>query len=491
MLRLRPASSKKNALSRALLETIELLRPAFADERVYTRVRQLMFASLATGQRHTISAVIEAAGRAQLDWSGDYRVFSRDSWTAAELFGCLLPQVVSLQPSVGTVCAALDDTNIKKTGTHIPGVAYRRDPMSPAFHTNLVRAQRFVQTSMLVPLQTGPSGARAIPIGFDHAPSARKLPRNASDVEKREHRKVQEEHALSRYAIASIGRLRKTLDTSGSPDKKLLMTVDGSYTNRKVIRGLPERTHIIGRIRKDAALHQLPGNSFRRGRPLSYGDPLTPEGVRQDESIPWKSVKVFAAGKTHDCDIKEITPVLWRKTGPDRPQRLIVVRPLAYRKSNKSCLLYRQPAYLITTDLETPLPELLQAFFWRWDIEVNHRDEKQLLGVGHAQVRCPRSAERAPAFAVICYSALLIAAARAFGLAGTAPVVEQPKWRREKSTKTTRLSTQQLLRRFAMENEQSPIAALNFSDFAPNVARSTKSPKLSVSFSDALKIAFT
>jgi hypothetical protein len=491
LLRLPAARSKKNALSLALLETIEGLRPAFADARVYARVRQLMFASLATRDRHTISAVIEAAGRSQLDWSGDYRVFSRDSWTVAGLFGCLLPQVVSLQPSTGTVCAALDDTNIKKTGTHIPGVAYRRDPMSPPFHTNFVRAQRFVQTSLLVPFQAGPSGARAIPVGFDHAPSARKIAHNLSDVEKREHRKLQEQHSLSHYAIASIEGLRNALDAAGSIDRKLLITVDGSYTNQNVIRALPDRTQLIGRIRKDAVLHQPPVNSSATGRPASYGAELTPEGVRQDLSIPWKSVKVFAAGRIHDCEVKEITPLLWRKTGPALRQRLIVVRPLSYRKTKNSRLLYRQPAYLITNDLDTPLAELLQAYFWRWDIEVNHRDEKQLIGVGQAQVRCPRAAERAPAFAVACYSALLIAAARAFGVAGTAPVVEQPKWRRRTSKKIARLSTHQLLRRLALEHEQSPISTLNFSNFAPNVARSLKSPKLSVSFSDAIKIAFS
>ncbi|MCH8541897.1 MAG: hypothetical protein LAT58_14175, partial [Opitutales bacterium] len=48
---------------------------------------------------------------------------------------------------------------------------------------------------------------------------------------------------------------------------------------------------------------------------------------------------------------------------------------------------YTQPAYLICTDPELPIEELLQQYIWRWDIEVNHRDEKTILGVGQAQVR--------------------------------------------------------------------------------------------------------
>ena len=45
-------------------------------------------------------------------------------------------------------------------------------------------------------------------------------------------------------------------------------------------------------------------------------------------------------------------------------------------------LLYRQPAYLICTHPDQPVQELLQSYLWRWDIEVNHRDEKQIIGRG-------------------------------------------------------------------------------------------------------------
>jgi hypothetical protein len=45
-------------------------------------------------------------------------------------------------------------------------------------------------------------------------------------------------------------------------------------------------------------------------------------------------------------------------------------------------LLYRQPAYLLCTDPQMALQEFLQLFLWRWDIEVNFRNEKTLLGVG-------------------------------------------------------------------------------------------------------------
>ncbi len=485
-----PVSRKKNALDQALLATVEHLRPAFEDSRVFERFRRLVFGMLTAEDRRTITALLEATGKSQCDWSADYRVFSRDRWSPTDVFGCLVPSVLALQTSSTRIVASLDDTNIRKSGIHIPGVAYRRDPMSPPFRPNFIRGQRFIQTSVVVAFGPGPAACRAIPVGFDHAPSAAKLIRNPTDDDKRLHREQVRQLALTTYGSLAIDRLRATLDSSGANQKQLLVAVDGSYTNQRVLKNLPDRTDLIGRIRKDAVLHHLPSSTDKRGRPQSYGTELTPEQVRQDQARPWESISVFGAGRVHQCDIKEVHPLLWRKTGPQQRLRLIVIRPLAYRRSKQSRLLYRQPAYLITTDLDTPVEELVQAYFWRWDIEVNHRDEKQLIGVGDAQVRSPQSAERVPAFAVACYSMLLISAAKAFGIAAAAPVVEQPKWLAGSSRKPTRLSTRQLLRRLKNERHLAPHDLPNFDHFAPRLAHSMKLPKNALTLDQAINLVY-
>jgi hypothetical protein len=48
-------------------------------------------------------------------------------------------------------------------------------------------------------------------------------------------------------------------------------------------------------------------------------------------------------------------------------------------------LSYSQPAYLITTDLNTSSQELIQGYLNRWQIEVMHRELKQDVGVGEMQ----------------------------------------------------------------------------------------------------------
>jgi hypothetical protein len=397
--------------------------------------------------------------------------------------------MVDLYPdSTMPLIASIDDTNLRKTGTRVPGVSYRRDPMSPPFQANLIRAQRFVQASLIIPFQSGPSACRAIPVAFDHAPSGPKPRAKATEQERRACRLEQKEKTLSSWGVKTIKRLRGDLDQAGATNR-LLLSGDGSYTNRTILQQLPERTDFIGRLRKDAVLHALPTSQPGRGRPRLYGERLsTPEQIRQDESIPWKSIRVFAAGREHQTEIKEVTPILWRKAGVDLPLRLIIIRPLAYRRSQKQRVRYRDPAYLITTNLTLPVDQIVQAYLWRWDIEVNHRDEKQLIGVGQAQVRSQKSAERVPAFAVATYSMLLIAAAHAFGLDASDPVQPLPKWLSPSAQRQIRIPTTQLLGKLRSELMASRmnLTLPNFDHFASRFDPYTTSLKGAKSNPDTL-----
>jgi hypothetical protein len=122
--------------------------------------------------------------------------------------------------------------------------------------------------------------------------------------------------------------------------------------------------------------------------------------------------------------------VYWQRGGARRPLRLFVVAPTPYRKRLSARLYYRQPAYLLTTDLRRAARALLQIYFDRWQIEVNHREEKDTLGVGQAQLWNPIAVPKQPVLAVAAYSALLLAALRTFGAARGTAYAPLPKWRR-------------------------------------------------------------
>jgi hypothetical protein len=155
--------------------------------------------------------------------------------------------------------------------------------------------------------------------------------------------------------------------------------------------------------------------------------------------------------------------------------RLVVIRPVGFRPRKGARTAYTQPAYLICTDPALPVREVLQEYVWRWDIEINHRDEKTILGVGQAQVRNPESAESIPASAVAAYAMLHIAAIKAYGKGGKPAVIPEAKWRRPH--KKIRPSTQDLINELRRELWSKAIRHDHLTDFMNAAARRAKPQK--------------
>ncbi len=393
---------------------LNLCSKAFKQKRTAERVRQLSYGVLSCLGKHTVTGMLTASGQQFLDWSSAYRIFGSGRLDIEKLFETSTKIVLEERSAKQMLIAHMDDTIIKKTGKTIPGTAWRRDPLGPAFHTNFIWGQRFLQLSMtLAPLETN-CQSRAIPVDFHHCPTVKKLKKQASEEEVTNFNVAQKMAKLSYQGSLRIKALRERLDQQGAANQQLILGVDGSYTNETILKSLPSRVTLIGRIRKDTKLNSLPQDLKPTGRKKVYGDRLpTPEQIRQDDKIPWQTAQAWAAGKTHEFKVKVIKDLKWRSAGEQHNLQLIVIRPLGYRLTKQSKILYRQPAYLICTDSKLEIEKLLQAYLWRWEIEVNFRDEKTILGCGQAQVRNPESAKNIPAFTVAMYAFILLAAHRA------------------------------------------------------------------------------
>ena len=433
-----------------LLETfnnlLEQWRPVFSQDRTFDRVRRLTFGFLACLRVHLTSSAICASGRQFQDWSADYRVWSRSPWEPRQLFDVVLDHLSGLAPSKDSpIFAAIDDTVLKKTGRRIPGVKILRDPLSPAFRVNFCWGLRFVQISALVSPSDVAGPARALPVRFEFAPPASKPKKNAPQTEWDTYKEEKKQRTLSLVGVAAITSLRASLDERPETrNRQLVISGDGSYTNRPVLGNLPERTTFIGRLRKDAKLHYAlpPSVNKSPGRPRRYGpEAPTPEQILKDDSQPVIHVKCFAAGQMRDIPVKVLRNVYWRRAGVDKPLLVVIIKPLGYRLRKGSKLLYRSPAFLVCTDPDMDLATLLQAYIHRWEIECNHRDEKSLLGVADGQVWNPNSVRRLPPLQVAGYSLLLLASILSSGFQRTEEYLPLPKWRR----KSIRPSTLDLL----------------------------------------------
>ena len=451
--------------------------PAFSQQRLAERAEALSLSSLLCLGRHTVTGLLTTCGQEFQDWSADYRLFSQHRLPCAEIFSVIRRSLLRQLPSHAPLCVALDDTLLRKTGLRIPGVAWRRDPLGPHFQTNFVRAQRVLQLSAGMPLPA--DCHRMVPIGFVHAPTPLKPSSKASQEEWRQYREEARQARLSLRAAQQIVSLRQSLDAEpGGADRSLHLVVDGGYTNATVLKALPANTTLIGRIRNDAKLYFLPPQSQgakKRGRPRHYGAQApTPEQLRLDDSAPWREISVSIAGVTHRMRIKVLPNLQWRTAGLRHTLQLVVIAPLGYRLRRGSKLLYRKPAFLICTDPQLDLHTLLQEYVQRWNIEVNFREEKTLLGVGQAQVRNPESVQDVPALQVASYAMLLLAM-NGDPRAPHGASLPSPKW--TASQAPARQSTQKAVHQLRAELWGRALGLTNFSDLltcTPPVAKPQK-----------------
>jgi hypothetical protein len=427
-----------------LRDLLTLAALALTDPRPRGKFVALALGLLCGPKPKTITSALDWLDQDQKDWSADYRLFSQAQWEAQAAFAPVFTQALA-HPSCGRqrVYTGQDDTLVRKTGRKIPGVTYARDPLSPPFQVNLVLGQRFVQTALLLQ-PGGPTHPwRALPVSFSHAPTP-KIPKHASAEEQAALKEVRKQYRLSRVALEQLHGCRAHLDRQpGGRQRWLIDVVDGSYANRTFFQGLPERTDVVARVRKDAKFRAFLPPDQRHGA-RKYGPPVpTPLESLRDPNLAWQSTEVLVAGQIRTLRYKERSGLCWPKVAQTRPLRLILIQAAGYRLRKGSRLLYREPAFLITTDLTTPAEELIAAYLARWEVEVNFRDEKTLLGVGQAQVRNEQAVARAPAFLVAAYAMLLWSNIRVFGDRRTQDFEQLPAWRR---TEPARPSTRDLIR---------------------------------------------
>jgi hypothetical protein len=412
----------------AFLRIVSAWRTVFPQQRTYRRAVQHGLGTLACLGRRCLSRIIWTNGGQQQSWSGHYFLYSRCQWDPQRLFDPILRQALAWCPG-RLVGMAVDDTRLRKSGRLIPGASYQRDPLSPPFHTNFMLGLRFLQTSLLLPLHRGGNTAcRALPVRFEEVPVVKKPGKRAAPGDWKAFYRARKLHNLSARFVQTMPVLRTALDEAGGQNKHLALAVDGSFCNRTVFAASVPGVELIARARKDAVLClPAPVGSGRFYAAAKF----TPEQLRKDDTIPWKTTKLFYGGKRRSIRYKEVPDVLWQGGAKRRRLRLFAIAPTPYRKRQSSRLYYRDPAYLLTTVLHGQAHALLQIYFDRWQIEVNHREEKDTLGVGQAQLWNPLSVPKQPAFAVAAYSALLLAGLQAFGPARGPAFAQLPKWRRK------------------------------------------------------------
>jgi len=260
----------------------------------YRRAVGHALGSLACLGRRCLSRIIWTNGAQHRSWSGHYFLYSRCQWDPQQLFVPILRRALTWCPG-RMVGMAVDDTRLRKSGRLIPGASYQRDPLSPPFHTNFMLGLRFLQTSLLVPLHRGGNAAcRALPVRFEEVSVVKKPGKRATPEAWQLFHRARKLHNLSARLVQTMSRLRAALDAAGGRNKLLVLAVDGSFCSRTVFAARVAGVELTTRTRKDAVLC-FPAAS---GSHRFYGAAkFTPEQVRKDDAIAWRTAKLFYGGK--------------------------------------------------------------------------------------------------------------------------------------------------------------------------------------------------
>jgi len=127
-----------------------------------------------------------------------------------------------------------------------------------------------------------------------------------------------------------MAELRATFDHAGAPQKVLVIVGDGSFCNRTVLSGIPDRV-VSDRAYPQRCQPVLP--CTRRGPPLLFQRQVHfPIRCASTKTISWQTTKIFYGGKRRKVRYKEVTGVLWQGGARKRPLRLFVLAATPYRK---------------------------------------------------------------------------------------------------------------------------------------------------------------
>jgi hypothetical protein len=183
------------------------------------------------------------------------------------------------------------------------------------------------------------------------------------------------------------------------PEASFILCADGAYATLAGAR--LERTTIISRMRRDAALYlAAPSKTGQRGRPRTKGKRLCTPKVRSTQLR--RKDFTLATCEFRGQRVEKLlwsTDVLWHRVSPTALVRLVIVRdPLGHEPDD----------YFFTTDLTMSAIEVVAIYAGRWGIEIAYRDVKQIVRGHQPQSWKDQGPERAAGLSFWLYSAVWV-----------------------------------------------------------------------------------
>jgi hypothetical protein len=304
------------------------------------RLPILLLGILFAQGRRTVSSWLRAAGVSD-DFADYYYFIGSIGRKAKPLATRLAVLVLRHLPLPERVLVALDDSPTKRYGPKVQGADLHRNPTPGPADQKYLYGHIWVTVALVVRHRLW--GAIGLPLRAMLYVRQRTI----ASIPKKYRWPFQTKLQL---AAKLIGWLAPILHAAG---KRVWAVVDGGYAKRPFLKPAAEAgVVVVGRLRKDAALRDLPpklkkGQRRPRGRPRKYGKNRISLAKRAGHKSGWQTIE---------------------------------------------CQLYRENATTTyKTFLATYVPagvrEILEAYADRAAIEQDFHDLKEVWGTGQQQVR--------------------------------------------------------------------------------------------------------
>jgi len=330
------------------------------------RLPVLMTGILLAAGRRTVTTWLRAAGVSD-DFQDYYYLLTRVGRKSESLATRLVALLLRTLPLPERVLLVIDDSPTKRYGPKVEGADVHHNPTPGPADQPFLYGHVWVTISLA--LRHPEWGPLALPLRamlyvrrktMPTIPKSRRWQRFATKLQ---------------LAARLVEWIVPILKTAG---KTVWIVIDGGYTKRPFLkRALKTGVTIVGRLRKDAALRDVPpklkkGQRRGRGRPRTYGKNKLSLAKRAGQKGGWQTVDCTVYGQAVTKTYKTFLATYGPVGG--------LIRVVLVKEDHGWFAFF-------CTDLNAHVQEILEAFADRATIEQDFHDVKEVWGSGQQQVR--------------------------------------------------------------------------------------------------------
>ena len=329
------------------------------------RLPVLLVGILFAHGRRTVTTWLRAAGVSP-DFQDYYYFLAALGHKTKSVATPLLLLVLRTLPLPDRLLAVIDDTPTKRYGPHVEGADIHHNPTPGPADQKYLYGHIWVTLSLAVRHpRFGPLALPLLAMLYVRRQTMARIPKWRGWT-------FATKLVLAARLVEWIAPIVK------QAGKTLWIAVDGGYVKAPFLRrALRAGVTVIGRLRKDAALRDLPrklrrGQRRGRGRPRKYGKNRISLAKRAAHCQGWETAKCTVYGKT----VAKVYKTFLATYPPVGGLIRVVI------------VLEDHDWYpFFSTDPNATAVEIIEAFADRATIEQDFHDVKEVWGAGQQQVR--------------------------------------------------------------------------------------------------------